>query len=96
MEQAATQEKQMTYRLRLINNNHVDDTVFVEAGSIAEAEGKAPEAERVLVEPMVPCAVCGEEMGQTDPRTAHYPDGSPVYADPDHAYDGIRHIGCGR
>ena len=86
----------MKFRIRLINDNHIDDTVFVAANSFEDAEAQAPEAERYLAEPMVPCAGCGREMGQNDPRTARYPDGRPVYDDPMHAYDGIMCLDCGR
>jgi hypothetical protein len=93
MEAMKTNTKKL--RVRLVNDHHVDETVFVEASSFEEAEAKAGEAESYLVEPMVPCAGCGTEMGQTDPRTSRYPDGSPVHDDPWNAYKGIRCMSCG-
>jgi hypothetical protein len=93
MEAMKTETKKL--RVRLVNEHHVDETVFVEAASFEEAEAKAGEAESYLVEPMIACAGCGREMGQTDPRTSRYSDGSPVHSDPWNAYEGIRCIACG-
>lgn len=84
----------MKYRIRVLDDaGRVASTEFVVADSIAEADALFDG--RTLVEPMVPCAGCGAEMGQTDPRTARYPDGRPVHPDPDRAYDGIRCLSCG-
>jgi hypothetical protein len=102
MEQATTEERNMEattdtrkVRVRLINDGRVTDTVFMEAESFSDAEEQAPDAERYLVEPMPSCEGCGREMGQTDPRTARYPDGTPVYDDPWNAYKGIKCVSCG-